>query len=263
MFKKFLLAVALSTAAGCASVPITGRNQLSLVSDQEINTMAAQEYQKVLQTSRVSNDAAQTALVRRVGQRIQQAVETYFRQQNQSAQLEGYSWEYNLLEDPQENAWCMPGGKVAVYSGILPITQDENGLAVVLGHEIAHAVARHSNERMSQQMAAQGLGGVLSAAVGQNPSATQNIFLQAVGVGSQVGLLKFSRGQESEADHLGLIFMAMAGYNPDGAVAFWERMAAKDQGGNIEFLSTHPSSTTRIADIQRELPEARKFYTAR
>ena len=137
------------------------------------------------------------------------------------------------------------------------------GLAVVMGHEIAHAVARHSNERMSQQMAAQGLGGVLSAAVGQNPTATQNVFLQAVGVGSQVGLLKFSRNQESEADHLGLIFMAMAGYNPDGAVAFWQRMAANDQGGNIEFLSTHPSSSTRIADIQRELPEARKYYTAR
>ncbi|MCC3159833.1 M48 family metallopeptidase [Hymenobacter sp. 15J16-1T3B] len=263
MFKKFLLAVVLSASAGCASVPITGRNQLSLVSDQEINTMAAQEYQKVLQTSRLSSNAEQTAMVRRVGQRIQQAVETYFRQQNKSSQLEGYQWEFNLIEDAQENAWCMPGGKVAVYTGILPITEDENGLAVVLGHEIAHAVARHSNERMSQQMAAEGLGGVLSAAVGQNPSATQNVFLQAVGVGSQVGLLKFSRTQESEADHLGLIFMSMAGYNPDGAVSFWQRMAAKQQGGNIEFLSTHPSDATRIADIQRELPEARKYYTAR
>ncbi|GAB3835676.1 M48 family metallopeptidase [Hymenobacter jeollabukensis] len=263
MFKKFLLAVALSASAGCASVPITGRNQLSLVSDQEINTMAAQEYQKVLQTSRLSSNSQQTAMVRRVGQRIQQAVETYFRQQNQSSQLEGYQWEFNLIEDAQENAWCMPGGKVAVYTGILPITEDENGLAVVMGHEIAHAVARHSNERMSQQMAAQGLGGVLSAAVGQNPSATQNVFLQAVGVGSQVGLLKFSRTQESEADRLGLIFMAMAGYNPDAAVPFWERMAAKNQGGNIELLSTHPSDATRIANIQKELPEARKYYTAR
>ncbi|RAK70488.1 M48 family metallopeptidase [Hymenobacter edaphi] len=263
MFKKFLLAVALSASAGCASVPITGRNQISLVSDQEINTMAAQEYQKVLQTSKLSTDASQTAMVRRVGQRIQQAVETYFRQQNQSSQLEGYQWEFNLIDDPQENAWCMPGGKVAVYTGILPITADESGLAVVMGHEIAHAVARHSNERISQQMAAQGLGGVLSAAVGQNPSATQNIFLQAVGVGSQVGLLKFSRTQESEADHLGLIFMAMAGYNPDAAVPFWERMAAKNQGGNIELLSTHPSDATRIANIQKELPEARKYYTAR
>ncbi|RTQ46771.1 M48 family peptidase [Hymenobacter gummosus] len=263
MFKKLLLAVALSASAGCASVPITGRNQLSLVSDQEINAMAAQEYQKVLQTSRVASGGEQAAMVRRVGQRIQQAVETYFRQQNQSQQLEGYQWEFNLIEDAQQNAWCMPGGKVAVYTGILPITQDENGLAVVMGHEIAHAVARHSNERLSQQMAAQGLGGVLSTAVGQNPTTTQNLFLQAVGIGSQVGLLKFSRNQESEADRLGLVFMAMAGYNPDGAVGFWQRMAANDQGGNIEFLSTHPSSSTRIADIQRELPEARKYYTAR
>ncbi|GAB2941005.1 M48 family metallopeptidase [Hymenobacter coalescens] len=263
MFRKFLLAVALSAAAGCSTVPITGRSQLSLVSDQEMNTMAADEYQKVLATSRLSSDAGQTAMVRRVGQRIQQAVETYFRQQNQQAQIEGYNWEFNLIEDKQENAWCMPGGKVAVYTGILPITQDENGLAVVMGHEIAHAVAKHSTERMSQQMAAQGLGTALSAAVGQNPSATQNVFLQAVGVGSQVGLLKFSRTQETEADRLGLVFMALAGYNPDGAVSFWQRMAANDQGGNIEFLSTHPSSSTRIADIQREVPEARKYYTAR
>lgn len=263
MLKKIIFAVVLAASAGCSSVPLTGRNQLNLVSDQEINTMSAQEYQKVLQTSRLSSNAEQTAMVRRVGQRIQQAVETYFRQQNQSAQLEGYNWEFNLIEDAQVNAWCMPGGKVAVYTGILPITQDENGLAVVMGHEIAHAVARHSNERISQQMAAQGLGGVLSTAVGQNPTATQNIFLQAVGVGSQVGLLKFSRTQESEADHLGLIFMAMAGYNPDGAVGFWQRMAAQSQGGNIEFLSTHPSDATRIANIQKELPEARKYYTAR
>lgn len=263
MLKKIIFAVVLAASAGCSSVPLTGRNQLNLVSDQEINTMSAQEYQKVLQTSRLSSNAEQTAMVRRVGQRIQQAVETYFRQQNQSAQLEGYAWEFNLIEDAQVNAWCMPGGKVAVYTGILPVTQDENGLAVVMGHEIAHAVARHSNERMSQQMAAQGLGGVLSAAVGQNPTATQNVFLQAVGVGSQVGLLKFSRTQESEADHLGLIFMAMAGYNPDGAVGFWQRMAAQSQGGTIEFLSTHPSDATRIANIQKELPEARKYYTAR
>lgn len=263
MLKKLIFAAVLAASAGCASVPITGRNQLSLVSDQEINTMSAQEYQKVLQTSRLSSNSTQTAMVRRVGQRIQQAVETYFRQQNQSGQLDGYQWEFNLIEDAQVNAWCMPGGKVAVYTGILPVTQDENGLAVVMGHEIAHAVARHSNERMSQQMAAQGLGGVLSAAVGQNPSATQNVFLQAVGVGSQVGLLKFSRTQETEADHLGLIFMAMAGYNPDSAVGFWQRMAAQSQGGNVEFLSTHPSDATRIANIQKELPEARKYYTAR
>ena len=264
MIRKFALASCLFVAAACSTVPITGRRQLSLVSDAEMNTMAATEYQKVLASSRVVSSGEQAAMVKRVGQRIQQAVETYFRQQNAQSQLEGYAWEFNLIDDKQENAWCMPGGKVAVYSGILPITQDETGLAVVMGHEIAHAVAKHSSERMSQQMAAQGLGGVLSASAGQNPTATQNVFMQVVGAGSQLGLLKYGRSQESEADHLGLIFMAMAGYNPDGAVAFWQRMEAREgQAAPPEFLSTHPSSGTRIADIQRELPEARKYYTAR
>ena len=264
MLKKIALASCLFVAAGCATVPITGRRQLSLVSDTEMNTMAAQEYQKVLSSSRVINSGEQAAMVKRVGQRIQQAVEMYFRQQNQQAQLEGYQWEFNLIDDKQENAWCMPGGKVAVYSGILPITQDENGLAVVMGHEIAHAVARHSSERMSQQMAAQGLGTVVSTAVGQSPTATQSVFLQAVGVGSSLGLLKYGRSQESEADHLGLIFMAMAGYNPDGAVQFWQRMDARENAASPpEFLSTHPSNGTRIASIQKELPEARTYYKAR
>ncbi len=265
MLKKALLLISLALTTACATVPITGRRTLNLVSDSEINTMAAQQYKQVLATSRLSTNAEQTAMVRRVGQRIQQAVETYFRQQNQSEQLAGYAWEFNTIQDDkQQNAWCMPGGKVAVYTGILPITQDENGLAVVMGHEIAHAVAKHGNERMSQQLAAQGLGGVLSAAVGQNPSATQNVFLQVVGAGSSLGILKFGRNQESEADHLGLIFMAIAGYNPNGAIAFWQRMEARaGQASPPEFLSTHPSNGTRVADIEKELPEARKYYRPR
>ncbi|SDX66297.1 M48 family metallopeptidase [Hymenobacter psychrophilus] len=264
MLKNLALASCLFVAAACSTVPITGRRQLSLVSDTEMNQMAAQEYQKVLSTSQVVNSGAQAAMVKRVGQRIEQAVQQYFSQQNQSQQLEGYAWEFSLIQDKQENAWAMPGGKTAVYTGILPITKDENGLAVVMGHEIAHAVARHSSERMSQQMAAQGLGGVVSSAVGQNPSATQNVFLQAVGVGSQLGLLRYGRNQESEADHLGLIFMAMAGYNPDGAVEFWQRMDAREsQASPPEFLSTHPSNGSRISRIQQELPEARKYYKAR
>jgi predicted Zn-dependent protease len=264
MFKKIALASCLFMATACSTVPITGRRQLSLVSDAEMNTMAATEYQKVLASSKLSSNSSQTAMVRRVGQRIQQAVETYFRQQNRQDQLEGYAWEFNLIEDKQQNAWCMPGGKVAVYTGILPITQDENGLAVVMGHEIAHAVAKHSSERMSQQMAAQGIGSIASVAVGQTPTATQNVFLQAVGVGSSLGLLKYGRSQESEADHLGLIFMAMAGYDPEGAVPFWQRMEAQAGGsGTPEFLSTHPSNGTRIADIQRELPEAKTYYKGR
>ncbi|MET4105213.1 M48 family metallopeptidase [Hymenobacter sp. UYP22] len=264
MLKKIALASCLLVAAGCATVPITGRRQLSLVSDTEMNAMAATEYQKVLSSSRVVNSGEQAAMVKRVGLRIQQAVEQYFSQRGQQAQLEGYQWEFNLLDDKQENAWCMPGGKVAVYTGILPITEDETGLAVVMGHEIAHAVARHSSERMSQQMAAQGLGSVASAAVGQTPTVTQNVFLQAVGVGSSLGLLKYGRSQESEADHLGLIFMAMAGYNPDTAVQFWQRMDARENSASPpEFLSTHPSNGTRIAGIQKELPEARTYYKPR
>ncbi|MBO0358117.1 M48 family metallopeptidase [Hymenobacter sp. BT186] len=261
MLKKLALASCLLVAAGCTTVPITGRRQLSLVSDAEMNAMAVTEYQKVLASSKVITSGTQAAMVKRVGQRIQQAVETYFRQQNQSSQLEGYAWEFNLIDDKQENAWCMPGGKVAVYTGILPITQDETGLAVVMGHEIAHAVARHSSERASQQQAAQTVGGVVSTAVGQTPTLSQNVFLQAVGLGSQLGLLKYGRSQESEADHLGLIFMAMAGYNPDKAVDFWQRMDAREGTASPpEFLSTHPSNGTRVAAIQRELPEARKYY---
>ncbi|PJJ60877.1 M48 family metallopeptidase [Hymenobacter chitinivorans] len=264
MIKKVMLAGCLFMAAACSTVPITGRRQLSLVSDAEINALAVQQYQEVLRTSKLSTDANATAMVRRVGQRIEQAVETYFRSQNQQDQLAGYAWEFNVLEDKQENAWCMPGGKVAVYTGILPITQDENGLAVVMSHEIAHAVAKHGSERMSQGLLQSYGGQALSAALATKPEGTQQLALQAFGVGSSVGLLKYGRNQESEADHLGLIFMAMAGYNPDGAITFWQRMDAREnQAAPPEFLSTHPSNGTRIADIQRELPEARKYYKAR
>ncbi|WP_303312489.1 M48 family metallopeptidase [Hymenobacter sp. BT730] len=264
MLKKIVLACCLTVAAACSTVPITGRRQLSLVSDGEMLSLGEQQYREVIGKSRLSSNAQQTAMVRRVGQRIQQAVDSYFRQQNASDQLAGYQWEFNLIEDKQENAWCMPGGKVAVYTGILPITQDENGLAVVMAHEIAHAVAKHGNERMSQGLVQQLGGQALSVALANNTQATQQLALQAFGVGSTVGLLKYGRNQESEADHLGLIFMAIAGYDPKGAIAFWQRMEARDnQASPPEFLSTHPSSGTRIADIQRELPEALKYYKPR
>ncbi|SMB98513.1 peptidase M48 Ste24p [Hymenobacter roseosalivarius DSM 11622] len=265
MFKKFLVASCLFVAVGCSTVPITGRRQLSLVSDAEINTLAAQQYREVISQSKLSTNSTQTAMVRRVGQRIQQAVETYFRQQNAQDQLAGYAWEFNLIQDDaQQNAWAMPGGKTAVYTGILPITQDENGLAVVMAHEIAHAVAKHGSERMSQGLVQQLGGQALGAALSTNSATTQQVALQAFGVGSQLGLLRYGRNQESEADRLGLIFMAMAGYNPDGAVGFWQRMAARSNGASPpEFLSTHPSNETRISDIQSLLPEARKYYKAR
>ena len=260
MFKKVMLAASLALAAGCATVPITGRRTLNLVSDSEMNSLAVTQYKQTLGSAKLSTNAAEVAQVRRVGQRIQAAVEQYFRQQGQSSQLEGYQWEFNLIDDPKTvNAWCMPGGKVAVYTGILPLTRDDNGLAVVLGHEISHAVAKHGSERMSDQLVAQGVTTTLSAALSKNPQQTNELFSSAVGI----GLLKFSRNQESEADHLGLIFMAMAGYDPAQALPFWQRMAAQSQGGTPEFLSDHPADATRIADIQRLLPEAQKYYKPR
>jgi len=264
MFKKIIMAASFCVLGACSTVPITGRRQLSLVSDSEVIGLAQQQYQQVLDTSKVISSGTQAAMVKRVGQRVQQAVETYFRQQNQSQQLDGYQWEFNLIQDDtQQNAWCMPGGKVVVYTGILPITQDENGLAVVMGHEIAHAVAKHGSERMSQGLVQQLGGQALGVALSSNSAMTQQVAAQAFGVGSQLGLLRYGRNQESEADHLGLIFMAMAGYNPQGAIAFWQRMDARGGAQQPEFLSTHPSNGTRIADIQRELPEAQKYYTAR
>ena len=264
MLTKLTLVAGLALVSACSTVPITGRSQLNLVSDSEVNTLAATQYRQIIAKGPLATNPEQVAQTRRVGQRIQAAVEQYFRQQNQAGQLAGYEWEFNVIQDKQENAWCMPGGKVAVYTGILPITQDDNGLAVVMGHEIAHAVAKHGSERMSQGLLQQLGGQALSAALAKDAPATQQIALQAFGVGSQVGLLRYGRNQESEADHLGLIFMALAGYNPDGAIAFWQRMEARSgAAAPPEFLSTHPSNGTRIADIERELPEARKYYTAR
>ena len=203
MFKKLTLVASLSLLAACTTVPITGRRQLSLVSDSEVNTLAATQYRDVVAKGPLSTNSAQLAQTRRVGQRIQAAVETYFRQQNASDQLAGYQWEFNVIQDKQENAWCMPGGKVAVYTGILPITQDDTGLAVVMGHEIAHAVAKHGSERMSQGLVQQLGGQALSAALASNAPATQQLALQAFGVGSQIGLLKYGRPLGSDFYGLG------------------------------------------------------------
>ncbi|QHL86772.1 M48 family metalloprotease [Nibribacter ruber] len=262
--KSAMLAFIVLLTVGCSTVPITGRRQLSLVSDQEVIAMSFQAYDEVLKQSKLSTNAAQTAMVKRVGQRIQGAVERYMAQNGYSAQLEGYQWEFNLIQDDkQQNAFAMAGGKTAVYTGILPITKDEAGLAVVMGHEIAHAIAKHSNERISQQMAQQYGGAALGAVVGGRSGAAQEIANTVYGIGTGVGLLKYGRDQESEADQLGLIFMAMAGYNPEVAISFWQRMAAGGGSGTPEFLSTHPSNDTRISNIQKHMPEAKKYYNAR
>jgi len=246
----------------CSSVPITGRHQLSLVPESEMQQMSYAQYDSFMQANKLSHDQAATAMVKRVGTRIEHAVESYMSSHNMSDQLAGYKWEFNLVESKEVNAWCMPGGKVCVYTGILPITQDETGLAVVLGHEISHAVAHHGTERMSQGLLAQGLGTALSVAVAKEPQTTQQLWMTAFGVGAEVGvLLPYSRTQESEADHLGLIFMAMAGYDPQKAVPFWERMASQAGNGKPpEFLSDHPADQTRINDIKKEMPEAMKYY---
>jgi predicted Zn-dependent protease len=258
-----LLTIVLSLACGCATVPVTGRKQLSLVSNSEIIQMSAQEYKQVLATSKLSSNQEQVQMIKRVGGRIQKAVEQYMTSQGAANQLAGFNWEFNLIEDDKTvNAWCMPGGKVAFYTAILPICKDEVGVAVVMGHEVAHAIANHGRERMSEGLIANGLLGTLGAAVGQNPTLTQDIFLRAVGMGTNVGLLKFSRSNESEADHIGLIFMAMAGYDPNQAPLFWERMTSMSGGGQRppEFLSTHPSHETRIKDLQGWIPEAMRYY---
>jgi predicted Zn-dependent protease len=231
------------------------------VPDDQINAMAAAQYDTVLMTNKLSTNKEQTQMVKNVGRRIQGAVETYFKSKDQMAQLNGYEWEFNLIESKEMNAWCMPGGKVAFYTGIMPVCKDETGIAVVMGHEVAHAVAKHGNERMSQAMLAQYGSVALDAALAKNSAQTKQMAAMAFGIGAQYGaLLPFGRKQESEADHLGLIFMAMAGYDPQAAVPFWERMAAGGGGKPPEILSTHPSDATRIADLKKHMPEAMKYY---
>lgn len=263
MLKKVaLLSVILTILYGCATVAVTGRKQLSLVPSDEINAMAAKQYQEVIAKGPLSTNNEQTDMIKRVGGRIQRAVEQYMAQKGATSQLAGFKWEFNLIQDDKTvNAWCMPGGKVAFYTAILPICKDETGIAVVMGHEVAHAIANHGRERMSQGLLQQFGLSTIGAAMGANPGLTGQIFQQAVGMGSQVGMLKFSRSHESEADHIGLIFMAMAGYNPQQAPIFWERMASLGKGQKPpEFLSTHPSDETRIKDLQSWMPEALGYY---
>jgi len=255
----FLLFVA------CETVPVTGRQQLHLVPTEEINAESAKEYHAFLRKHRVSNNQEETQMVRRVGTDIEHAVERYLSLAHQSSRLSGYRWEFNLFQSKQVNAWCMPGGKVGVYTGIMPIAKDDAGLAVVMGHEIAHAVANHGDERISQELLAQLGGTALSEALGGTSEATQQIVMQAYGVGAEVGaLLPYSRLQETEADHMGLIFMALAGYNPNRALEFWHDMERANKGPQPpEILSTHPVDSERIKNIRNFLPEAMKYYTGK
>lgn len=246
----------------CAKVPITGRRQLKLFPESEMIQMSATEYQKFLQEHPpLPNSDPRAQKVARVGQRISEAVNTYLNNNGYKKLASEFTWTFHTVEDPTVNAWCMPGGRVVFYTGILPICQDEAGIAVVMGHEVAHAVARHGNERMSQQVGVQAAGATLDVLLQKEPQLTHDLLLQSYGIGSTLGVLAFSRHNESEADKMGLVFMAMAGYDPRNAPAFWKRMAA--QGGGDKppvFLSTHPADETRIKDLEAYMPKALEYY---
>lgn len=258
------LFVVLSFVIACTQNPLTKKSQLTLLPESELQAMGTQQYQQFLSTNRVvsASNNRDAAMVKRVGQRIARAVEDYYAQNGLTDKLKGFNWEYNLVDDKAVNAWCMPGGKIVVYTGLLPVTQNEAALAVVVGHEVSHALLQHGNTRMSQGLLQQ-LGGVaLSVAVANKPVETQNLFMTAYGAGTTVGImLPFSRNQELEADRFGLIWTAMAGYNPQEAIPLWERMERASQGQSPpEFLSTHPSEGRRINQLQRHMPEAMKYY---
>jgi predicted Zn-dependent protease len=264
--KKIILSIFIaSILAGCVLNKVTGRKQLSLVSESELQVMAVSQYSAFLSENKVLNPGSNknAAMVDRVGSRISSAITKYYKSQGKESVTEGYKWEFNTVDSKEANAWCMPGGKVVVYSGLLSITQNETALAIVVGHEIAHAIAKHGSERMSEAMMQQ-LGGVaLQVALSQKPQETQNLFMQAYGIGSTVGaMLPWSRQQETEADQYGLIFAAMAGYNPQEAIPFWQRMASAGGAKPPEFLSTHPSDETRIRKLKQFMPEAMKYYNA-
>lgn len=254
----------IAVLVACSTVPLTGRKQFKLLPESQLVQMSLAEYKSFLSESKVVRNTEQAAMVKRVGEKLAASATEYLKKAGYAERVAGYKWEFNLVEDKTINAWCMPGGKVVVYTGILPVTKTEAGLAVVMGHEISHAIAHHGNERMSQQLAV-AMGSIaLDVALSNKPEETRNIFLAAYGVGATLGLiLPYSRKHESEADKMGLIFMAKAGYDPREAVSFWKRMAAESGQKPPQFLSTHPSDEKRIADLQKFLPEAMKVYKPR
>ena len=263
--KFVLMALVAAIVVSCGTtrtVPITGRKQNILVSDEQVLSLSNQEYSDYMKSAKLSTNAANTAMVKRVGQKLATAVEAYLNNHGLAAETKQYSWEFNLVQDKSANAFCMPGGKIVVYEGLLPYTQNEASLAIVLGHEIAHAVAKHSAEQMSKQIknqyGTQILGSVLNAA-GVSSSTTQlaQIIAQK---GLQFRSLKYSRDNETEADRMGLIFAAMAGYDPNVAVSFWQRMSQGNNSNQSDMFSDHPSDAKRIAAIKQELPEALTYY---
>lgn len=261
--KRFNLIMALLTAglimSSCGSVALTGRKQLLLVSDQEVYQAGLTQYNEYIASSQLSSDTKNTAIVKSVGQKLAAATEQYLKANGLESELKNLAWEFNLVKDKQVNAFCMPGGKIVVYEGLLTVAQTEAELAVVIGHEIAHAVAKHSNERMSQQIMAQYGAAILSQALSQKSAAIQQTASTVFGLGAQVGLmLPYSRKHEYEADYMGIVFMELAGYDSTSSIDFWTKMSAGSSGGS-DFLSTHPSDTKRIAELQRRIPEAKQI----
>jgi len=263
--RAFIMTMVAALLVGCGTtntVPITGRQQTLMVNDGEVLSLSTQQYQEFMKTAKLSTNAANTAMVKRVGQNLANAVVNYLNSNGLQSEVQNYKWTFNLVQDKQVNAWCMPGGLICVYEGLLPVTQDEASLAIVLGHEIAHAVAKHSAEQMSTQMKQQyglQIGSMVAGALGMGQN-TQSIVQAIAAQGFNFKNLKYSRDHENEADHMGLIFAAMAGYDPQVATNFWQRMAAQSTNTTAEFLSDHPSDATRIKNIQGWMPEALKYY---
>ncbi|MCH8553764.1 MAG: M48 family metallopeptidase [Schleiferiaceae bacterium] len=263
-FSALAFCAVLIVIEGCKTVPITGRRQMAFIPSSQINSLSFSTYGDMMRNAPLSTNQPWTAMVKNSGDKIKTAVEKYLADKGQSDATKGFEWEFNLIANPTVNAFCMPGGKVAFYEGIMPVCQNELGVAVVMGHEIAHAIANHGNERMTQGLAQQFGGAALSVALRDKPQQTQALFMTAYGVGSQyAAILPFSRLHESEADELGLVFMAMAGYDPREAPKFWERMSSASGGAAPpEFMSTHPSHNTRIKNLNAKMPEAIKIYEA-
>ena len=247
--------------SSCSSVPLTGRKQILLVSDQEVLTSSLTQYGDFMKTAAKSANKAQTDMVVRVGKKIAASTEAYLKANGMESEIKNFAWEFNLVKSNDANAFCMPGGKIVVYEGILPYMANDTELAVVLGHEVAHAVAKHANERMSQQLLAQGGGAILEQVVGGASETVQTVAGTVYGLGTEYGvMLPFSRKHEYEADHMGLIFMAMAGYDPRSSISFWTKMAQGKTSAPPEIMSTHPSDANRIAELEKYMPNALQYY---
>lgn len=256
-----LLILAALLLSSCSSVPITGRKQLSLISDAEVLSSSLTQYKGYMAQATISGNKVQSEMVTRVGKALAVATETYLKNNGMESDIQNYAWEFSLVANTEVNAFCMPGGKIVVYEGLMKMVSSEDELAVVIGHEVAHAVAKHSNERMSQQILAQYGSNVLNSALANKSAAVQSVAGQVFGLGAQYGvMLPFSRKQENEADYMGMVLMSMAGYNPDMALTFWQKMSAGSGTSVPELLSTHPSDETRINNIKKNLPKIKQTY---